>query len=79
MRRWNCSLVYWLPRLSSYAKALTGFKAAGPAARGGGAGKPRFPGECALTRIEAVTTRFGEPVSYDNAATPSGANTTRWT
>lgn len=56
-----------LPWLFSYAKALTGFKAAGLAATGGGTREPQFPGECALTRIDAVTTRFGEPVSYDNA------------
>lgn len=56
-----------LPWLASYAKALTGFKAAGVAARGAGTREPRFPGECTLTRIEAVTTRFGEPASYDNA------------
>ncbi|MBD1549019.1 lysozyme inhibitor LprI family protein [Roseibium aggregatum] len=56
-----------LPWLTSYAKALTGFKAAGLAANGARTGEPRFPGECALTRIEAVTTRFGEPASYENA------------
>jgi len=54
------------PWLSNYAKALMGFKAANLAARGVGTGQPQGPGECALTRIETVTTRFGEPVTYDN-------------
>lgn len=57
------------PWIEPYVLGLAGNKAATLA----GAGlplsteMPNRPGQCVHTRIRAVTTRFGEPVEYENA------------
>lgn len=54
------------PWIETYATALTGHKAAQFSRQGGGRDLPSKPGGCAKTRIKSITTRFGEPASYEN-------------
>ena len=53
----------------TYAYGLMGRKAAAFAKQGNAEAPqlPDTPGQCAMTRITELTTRFGEPVTYDNA------------
>lgn len=53
--------------VETYATALMGHKATLFARRGGSSALPTRPGDCARTRVETVTTRFGEPIDYENA------------
>lgn len=56
------------PWVDTYAMALMGHKATRLAGAGGGAATamPTKPGECVRTRITEITTRFGEPATYEN-------------
>lgn len=55
--------------LSSYARALMAFKAAHMASSEPPLlpGALESPGQCVRTRIADITTRFGEPITYENA------------
>lgn len=57
------------PWIGDYATALMGRKAANLAASGGAlsGAVPGAPGQCMQTRIASITTRFGDPIDYDNA------------
>jgi uncharacterized protein len=57
------------PWIGDYATALMGRKAANLAAGGSAISGaiPASPGQCMQTRIASITTRFGEPIDYDNA------------
>ncbi len=57
------------PWIGDYATALMGRKAADLAAGGGNLSGaiPSAPGQCMQTRIATITTRFGDPIDYDNA------------
>ncbi len=59
---------------SDYALALVGRKAAQLAKENGeeSSAIPDVPGQCLFTRIQEVTTRFGEPATYEN--TDAGTN-----
>lgn len=56
------------PWVETYATALMGHKATRFAGAGGESAKvmPAKPGECVRTRVTSITTRFGEPVTYEN-------------
>lgn len=56
------------PFAETYATALMGHKATGFSGAGSGSATtmPAKPGSCVRTRIESITTRFGEPISYEN-------------
>jgi uncharacterized protein len=56
------------PWVRSYATGMIGRKAAALARAPRGAERPlpEMPGQCARTRIDKVTTRFGEPLNFEN-------------
>lgn len=56
------------PWVRSYATGMIGRKAAALARdpRGVATALPEKPGQCARTRIDKVSTRFGEPLNFSN-------------
>lgn len=56
------------PWVQNYVVAEISAKAAAVGRKGGSqpSGMPEFPGDCVKTLIKEITTRFGEPISYEN-------------